>query len=83
MLAWNDKIMSVVGRMDEMHILTVVRASPIVGYLSPSQICDAARAAHTQGSSRPLKMLALAGEVVHQYGPLADRTASPVVPIDR
>ena len=39
MLAWNDKIMSVVGRMDEMHILTVVWAAPIVGYLSPSHIC--------------------------------------------
>jgi hypothetical protein len=24
-----------------MHILSVVRAAPIVGYLSPSQICDA------------------------------------------
>jgi hypothetical protein len=41
MLTWDDKIMSVVGHMHEIHILTVVRAEPIVGYLSPSQICDA------------------------------------------
>ena len=39
MLTWDDKIMSVVGRMDEMHILTAVWAVPIVVYLSPSQIC--------------------------------------------
>ena len=32
---------AVVGRIDEIHILTAVRAAPIVGYLSPSQICDA------------------------------------------
>ena len=31
----------VVGRIDEIHILIAVRASPIVGYLYPSQICDA------------------------------------------
>ncbi len=41
MLVWDDKIMSVVGRIDEMHILSAVRAEPMVGYLSPSQICDA------------------------------------------
>ena len=32
---------AVVGRIDEMHILSAVRAEPMVGYLSPSQICDA------------------------------------------
>jgi hypothetical protein len=32
---------SVVGRIDEIHILIAVRTAPIVGYLSPSQICDA------------------------------------------
>jgi hypothetical protein len=31
---------TVVGRIDEIHILSTVRAEPIVGYLSPSQICD-------------------------------------------
>jgi hypothetical protein len=31
---------TVVGRIDEIHILIVVRTAPIVGYLSPSQICD-------------------------------------------
>jgi hypothetical protein len=31
---------AVVGRIDEIHILSVVRAAPTVGYLSPSQICD-------------------------------------------
>jgi hypothetical protein len=31
---------AVVGRIDEIHILIVVRTTPIVGYLSPSQICD-------------------------------------------
>ena len=31
---------AVVGHIDEIHIPTVVRAEPIVGYLSPSQICD-------------------------------------------
>ena len=31
----------VVGRIDEIHILIAVRTVPIVGYLSPSQICDA------------------------------------------
>jgi hypothetical protein len=30
----------VVGHIDEIHILIVVRSVPIVGYLSPSQICD-------------------------------------------
>jgi hypothetical protein len=29
---------AVVGRIDEIHILIVVRTGPIVGYLSPSQI---------------------------------------------
>jgi hypothetical protein len=28
------------GHMDEIHVLTTVRSEPIVGYLSPSQICD-------------------------------------------
>ncbi len=32
---------SVVGLIDEIHILIEVRTSPIVGYVSPSQICDA------------------------------------------
>ena len=32
---------AVVGRIDEMQILSAVRTAPIVGYLSPSQICDA------------------------------------------
>jgi hypothetical protein len=32
---------AVVGRIDEIHILIAVRTPPIVGYLSPSQICDA------------------------------------------
>ncbi len=32
---------SVVGRIDEIHILIAVRTAPIVGYVSPSQICDA------------------------------------------
>ena len=31
---------TVVGHIDEIHILSAVRVSPIVGYLSPSQICD-------------------------------------------
>ena len=31
---------AVVGRIDEIHILIAVRTTPIVGYLSPSQICD-------------------------------------------
>ena len=31
---------AVVGRIDEIHILSTVRAAPIVGYLSASQICD-------------------------------------------
>ena len=31
---------TVVGHIDEIHILTEVRVVPIVGYLSPSQICD-------------------------------------------
>ena len=30
----------VVGRIDEIQILSVVRTAPMVGYLSPSQICD-------------------------------------------
>ena len=30
----------VVGHIDEIHILIAVRTPPIVGYLSPSQICD-------------------------------------------
>ena len=31
---------AVVGRIDEIHILIAVRTAPIVGYVSPSQICD-------------------------------------------
>ena len=31
---------AVVGRIHEIHILIAVRTAPIVGYLSPSQICD-------------------------------------------
>ena len=31
---------AVVGRTDEIHILIAVKTAPIVGYLSPSQICD-------------------------------------------
>ncbi len=31
---------TVVGRIDEIQILSAVRTTPIVGYLSPSQICD-------------------------------------------
>jgi hypothetical protein len=31
---------AVVGRINEIHILIAVRTAPIVGYLSPSQICD-------------------------------------------
>ena len=38
----------VVGHIDEIHILTVVRAVPIVGYLSPSQICDVCTLLHTR-----------------------------------
>ena len=30
----------VVGRIDEIQILSVVRTTPMVGYLFPSQICD-------------------------------------------
>ncbi len=31
---------AVVGRIDVMQILSAVRTAPMVGYLSPSQICD-------------------------------------------
>jgi hypothetical protein len=31
---------AVVGRIDKIHILIAVRTAPIVGYVSPSQICD-------------------------------------------
>ena len=31
---------TVVGLIDEIHLLNAVRTSPIVGYLSPSRICD-------------------------------------------
>ncbi len=31
---------SVVGLIDEIQILSAVRTAPMVGYLSPSQICD-------------------------------------------
>ncbi len=34
------EVVRVNDHIDEIHILSVVRASPIVGYLSPSQICD-------------------------------------------
>jgi hypothetical protein len=33
MLASEDKIMSVLGLIDEMHVLSAVRTAPIVGYL--------------------------------------------------
>jgi hypothetical protein len=39
---------AVVGRIDEMHILSAVRTAPIVGYLSPSQICDSCVLLHTR-----------------------------------
>ncbi len=32
---------AVVGHIDEIHVLIAVRTATIVGYLSPSQICDA------------------------------------------
>jgi hypothetical protein len=32
---------TVTGLIDEIHILIAVRTGPIVGYVSPSQICDA------------------------------------------
>jgi hypothetical protein len=32
---------TVVGHIDEIHILITVRTVPIVGYVPPSQICDA------------------------------------------
>jgi hypothetical protein len=31
---------TVVGHIDEIHILIAVRTVPIVGYVTPSQICD-------------------------------------------
>jgi hypothetical protein len=31
---------TVVGHIDEIHIQIAVRTVPIVGYVSPSQICD-------------------------------------------
>jgi hypothetical protein len=31
---------AVVGHIDEIQILSTVRTAPMVGYLSPSQICD-------------------------------------------
>jgi hypothetical protein len=31
---------AVVGRIDEIHMMITVRTVPIVGYVSPSQICD-------------------------------------------
>jgi hypothetical protein len=31
---------AVVGHIDEIQILSAVRTAPMVGYLSPSQICD-------------------------------------------
>jgi hypothetical protein len=44
---------SVVGHIDEIQIPTAVRTVPMVGYLSPSQICDdcccACRFAHLGG----------------------------------
>ena len=39
---------AVVGRIDEIHVLIVVRTAPIVGYLSPSQICDACALFHAR-----------------------------------
>jgi hypothetical protein len=34
-------LLNLLGRIDQIHILIAVRTAPIVGYLSPSQICDA------------------------------------------
>lgn len=39
---------SVAGHIDEIHILSAVRAASIVGYLSPSQICDACALLHAK-----------------------------------
>ena len=39
---------TVVGRKDEIHILIAVRTAPIVGYLSPSQICDTCALLHAR-----------------------------------
>jgi hypothetical protein len=39
---------AVTGHIDEIHILNTVRAEPIVGYLSPSQICDTCALLHTK-----------------------------------
>ena len=44
--SWDDKIMSVVGHIDEIHVLSVVRSAPIVGYSSPPQICDVCALLH-------------------------------------
>jgi len=45
------KVMSVIGHIDEIHILITVRTAPIVGYLSPSlgffgQLCLLERSPH-------------------------------------
>ncbi len=39
---------AVVGHIDEIHILIAVRSAPIVGYLSPSQICDVCSLLHVR-----------------------------------
>ena len=39
---------AVVGRIDEIHMLITVRTVPIVGYVSPSQICDACALLHAR-----------------------------------
>ena len=36
-----DNVRDRTHTIDEMHILSAVRAAPIVGYLSPSRICEA------------------------------------------
>jgi hypothetical protein len=39
---------TVVGHIDEIQLLITVRSAPIVGYLSPSQICDTCSLSHTR-----------------------------------
>ena len=46
MLAWDDKIMSVVGHIDEIHILNVVRTVPIVGYVGGNTFLNLKPEAH-------------------------------------
>ena len=46
MLAWDDKIVSVVGHIDEIHILNVVRTVPIVGYVRGNTFLNLKPGAH-------------------------------------